>query len=160
MALDNDRRPIQEQDQTHSWPELFGQLILDFTRVLEAEARLMRASIEPTLTSVLEHWAVAVGHGLDRTNRLRIAGRRRHSPAACMASLVAGLRNYRSSDDPHGAVRAVDALKRIHWFEVGLLICSPRLLNPLLVPRSVDSPHRCCPIVPDSLYRRNCVVHN
>jgi hypothetical protein len=56
MALDNDQRAIQEQDQTHSWPELFGQLILDFTRVLEAETRLMRASIEPTLTSVLEHW--------------------------------------------------------------------------------------------------------
>ena len=35
---------------------MFGELILDFTRVLEAEARLMRASIEPTLTSVLEHW--------------------------------------------------------------------------------------------------------
>jgi hypothetical protein len=56
MALDNDQRANQEQDQTRSWPELFGELILDFTRVLEAEARLMRASIEPTLTAVLDHW--------------------------------------------------------------------------------------------------------
>ena len=114
MALDNDQRANQEQDQTHSWPELFGELILDFTRVLEAEARLMRASIEPTLTSVLDHWLWRLVMAYDRTNGLRIAGRRRHSPAACMASLVAGLRHYGSSDDPAGAVRSAHPLKRVH----------------------------------------------
>ena len=56
MAPDNDRRSIREEDQTHSWPGLFAQLVLDFTKVLEAEARLMRASIEPSLTAVLERW--------------------------------------------------------------------------------------------------------
>ncbi len=38
------------------WPGLIGQLILDFTKVLEAEGRLIRASIEPSLSAVLEHW--------------------------------------------------------------------------------------------------------
>jgi hypothetical protein len=56
MELDEDRRALQEEDQNHSWPQLFGQLILDFTKVMEAEARLMRASVEPTMTAVLERW--------------------------------------------------------------------------------------------------------
>ena len=47
---------VPEEHQTPSWPALVGRLILDITRVVEAEARLMRASIEPTLTSVLERW--------------------------------------------------------------------------------------------------------
>jgi hypothetical protein len=61
MAVDEHQDTIHEPrleqpEQPHSWPELFGQLILDFTRILEAEARLMRASIEPSLISVLDHW--------------------------------------------------------------------------------------------------------
>jgi hypothetical protein len=56
MALSNEQHAIPGEAQAYSWPELFGQLVLDFTKVLEAEARLMRASIEPALTSVLEHW--------------------------------------------------------------------------------------------------------
>jgi hypothetical protein len=55
MAL-NEEQPTAQDDQAHSWPQLFGQLILDFTKVLEAEARLMRAGIEPTLNAVLERW--------------------------------------------------------------------------------------------------------
>jgi hypothetical protein len=45
-----------EGEQAQSWPALFGKLILDFSKVLEAEARLMRASIQPTLSAVLERW--------------------------------------------------------------------------------------------------------
>jgi membrane-bound ClpP family serine protease len=56
MVTDNDRQTLQDEVQAQSWPDLFGKLIMDFTKVLEAEARLVRASIEPTLTSVLEHW--------------------------------------------------------------------------------------------------------
>jgi hypothetical protein len=57
MALDDDRLEQRlEGEQPQSWPALFGQLILDFTKVLEAEARLMRASIQPTLSAVLERW--------------------------------------------------------------------------------------------------------
>lgn len=47
---------VPEEQETPSWPALVGRLILDITSVVEAEARLMRASIEPTLTSVLERW--------------------------------------------------------------------------------------------------------
>jgi hypothetical protein len=57
--LPNDNQRIVaevEEHQTPSWPALVGRLILDITGVVEAEARLMRASIEPTLTSVLERW--------------------------------------------------------------------------------------------------------
>jgi hypothetical protein len=56
MELHEDQRAILEQAQRQSWPDLVGQLVMDFTKVLEAEARLMRASIEPSLSSVLEHW--------------------------------------------------------------------------------------------------------
>ncbi|HKD69506.1 MAG TPA: phage holin family protein [Candidatus Binataceae bacterium] len=56
MAPDSNQLSIHEADQPHSWPDLVGKLILDFTRVLEAELRLMRASIEPALTSVLNRW--------------------------------------------------------------------------------------------------------
>jgi hypothetical protein len=56
MALPDEQRAIQAEDQNHSWPGLVGQLILDFTKVLEAEAKLIRASIEPALTAVLDHW--------------------------------------------------------------------------------------------------------
>lgn len=59
MALDDDPRTLREPldgEQVQSWPALFGQLILDFTKVLEAEAQLIRASIRPTLSAVLERW--------------------------------------------------------------------------------------------------------
>ena len=58
MEPDNQRivQEVREEHQNHSWPALVGRLILDITAVVEAEARLMRASIEPTLTSVLERW--------------------------------------------------------------------------------------------------------
>ncbi len=39
-----------------SWPALLSQLIIDFTKVVEAEARLARASIAPSLTNVLNRW--------------------------------------------------------------------------------------------------------
>jgi hypothetical protein len=59
MAPEDDpqrfEQPLQGE-QPQSWPALFGQLILDFTKVLEAEAHLMRASIQPTLSAVLERW--------------------------------------------------------------------------------------------------------
>lgn len=55
---DNQRivQEIPEEHQTPGWPALVARLILDITGVVEAEARLMRASIEPTLTSVLQRW--------------------------------------------------------------------------------------------------------
>jgi VIT1/CCC1 family predicted Fe2+/Mn2+ transporter len=57
MAVpDNDRHLVPAPEPPPSWPDLFGRLIMDFTKVLEAEARLVRASIEPTLSSVLEKW--------------------------------------------------------------------------------------------------------
>ncbi len=61
MALDDSHRPgiperAPEPEHPHGWPELFGKLVLDFTRILEAEARLLRASIQPSLISVLDHW--------------------------------------------------------------------------------------------------------
>jgi hypothetical protein len=56
METRDDRRANRNGDQAQSWPALAAQLILDFTKVLEAEARLMRASLEPSLTAVLEHW--------------------------------------------------------------------------------------------------------
>ncbi len=60
MAINEDphalREPVSEGEQAQSWPALFGKLILDFSKVLEAEARLMRASIQPTLSAVLERW--------------------------------------------------------------------------------------------------------
>jgi hypothetical protein len=59
MELDDNQRIVQEvgeEHQTHTWPALVGRRILDITGVVEAEARLMRASIEPTLTSVLDRW--------------------------------------------------------------------------------------------------------
>ncbi len=56
MELRHDEEAIREADRTPGWPELISHLILDFTKVLEAEGRLIRASIEPSLTAVLEHW--------------------------------------------------------------------------------------------------------
>jgi hypothetical protein len=56
MVPDNDQPTLPVEEHHHSWPDLFGKLIMDFTKVLEAEARLVRASIEPALTSVLDHW--------------------------------------------------------------------------------------------------------
>ena len=60
MEPDNNQqrmvREADQQQQTHSWSALVGQLILDISGVVEAEAQLMRASIEPTLTKVLERW--------------------------------------------------------------------------------------------------------
>ncbi|GEM_PF-6427467 len=59
MALDENPQTAPEavqDEQPQSWPALFGQLVLDFTKVVEAEARLMRASIQPTLSAVLERW--------------------------------------------------------------------------------------------------------
>jgi hypothetical protein len=56
MESNENQRIVEQERDPPSWPALVGRLILDITGVLEAEARLMRASIEPTLTSVLERW--------------------------------------------------------------------------------------------------------
>lgn len=56
MELSNDRGIHPQHHDSHSWPALVAQLIADLTKVLEAEARLVRASIEPTMTAVLNRW--------------------------------------------------------------------------------------------------------
>lgn len=58
MQADENQRVVQKfhEQENPSWSALVGRLILDITGVVEAEARLMRASIEPTLNSVLEQW--------------------------------------------------------------------------------------------------------
>ncbi len=56
MESVNDFRAAPAQAEQHSWPALIAQLIIDFTKVVEAEARLARASIEPSLTRVLNRW--------------------------------------------------------------------------------------------------------
>ena len=50
------RTNARAQAEQQSWPGLLAQLIVDFTKVVEAEARLARASIEPALTRVLNRW--------------------------------------------------------------------------------------------------------
>ena len=56
MEPSEDFRPSRVQADQQSWPGLLAQLIVDFTKVVEAEARLARASIEPALTRVLNRW--------------------------------------------------------------------------------------------------------
>ena len=56
MELSNDRGIHPQQHDSQSWPALVAQLIADLTKVLEAEARLVRVSIEPTMTAVLNRW--------------------------------------------------------------------------------------------------------
>jgi hypothetical protein len=56
MELSNNHATHSEQHDSHSWPALMARLIADLTKVLEAEARLLRASIEPTMTAVLNRW--------------------------------------------------------------------------------------------------------
>jgi hypothetical protein len=56
METSEDFRPARVQADQQSWPGLLAQLIVDFTKVVEAEARLARASIEPALTRVLNRW--------------------------------------------------------------------------------------------------------
>jgi hypothetical protein len=50
------RNSFEPDEEIQSWPGLLAKLFVDFTKVVEAEARLARASIEPTLTAVLDHW--------------------------------------------------------------------------------------------------------
>ena len=57
MAVANHRHQLApDADDSHSWLKLLAQLLVDFTKVVEAEARLARASIEPALTAVLSRW--------------------------------------------------------------------------------------------------------
>ncbi len=56
MKSVDDSRGAREQADQRSWPALLSQLIVNFTKVVEAEARLARASIEPSLTKVLNRW--------------------------------------------------------------------------------------------------------
>jgi hypothetical protein len=53
MESVDDFRAARAQATRHNWPALLAHLIIDFTKVVEAEARLARASIEPSLTRVL-----------------------------------------------------------------------------------------------------------
>jgi hypothetical protein len=46
--------------EVQSWPGLLAKLFVDFTKVVEAEARLVRASIEPTLSAVLDRWLLQI----------------------------------------------------------------------------------------------------
>jgi hypothetical protein len=46
----DDFRAARAQADQRSWPALLAELIIDFTEVVEAEARLASASIEPSLT--------------------------------------------------------------------------------------------------------------
>jgi len=50
MESVDDFRAARAQADQRSWPALLAQLIIDFTEVVEAEARLARASIEPSLS--------------------------------------------------------------------------------------------------------------
>jgi hypothetical protein len=52
MESVDDFRAARAQADHHNWPALLAQLIIDFTQVVQAEARLARASIEPSLTRV------------------------------------------------------------------------------------------------------------
>lgn len=54
-SVDHFRTAGAPADQ-HSWPALLAQLLIDFTKVVQAEARLARASVEPALTRVLNRW--------------------------------------------------------------------------------------------------------
>ena len=56
MKSVDDSRGAREQADQRSWPALLSQLIVNFTKVVEAEARLARVSIEPALTKVLNRW--------------------------------------------------------------------------------------------------------
>ncbi len=56
MTPADGHRPLQEDAHSHSWPHLFGQLIVHFTEVIEAQVRLVGASIVPALTAVLNGW--------------------------------------------------------------------------------------------------------
>jgi Putative Actinobacterial Holin-X, holin superfamily III len=53
-------RARPEEAETSSWPALIGQLIVDFTGVVEAQVRLARASIAPALTEVLNRWLLQI----------------------------------------------------------------------------------------------------
>jgi hypothetical protein len=54
---DNDRHTaVTGERDAQSWPTLLGHVLLDFTRVIEGEARLVRASIAPAMTAVLDRW--------------------------------------------------------------------------------------------------------
>lgn len=51
---------VEPNKEIQSWPGLIAKLFVDFTRVVEAEARLLRASIEPTLSTVLNRWLLQI----------------------------------------------------------------------------------------------------
>jgi uncharacterized membrane protein YqjE len=52
--------PHHQEGETPSWPALIGQLILDFTGLIEAQVHLARASIAPALSEVLNHWLLQI----------------------------------------------------------------------------------------------------
>jgi hypothetical protein len=55
--IDSDQHTVVAGERdAQSWPTLLGHVLLDFTRVIEGEARLLRASVEPTMTAVLDRW--------------------------------------------------------------------------------------------------------
>jgi len=56
----DDRNSVEPSKEIQSWPGLLAKLFVDFTRVVEAEARLLRASIEPTLSTVLDRWLMQI----------------------------------------------------------------------------------------------------
>lgn len=59
--INHDRDVFEPHDEIHnSWPALLAKLIVDFTKVVEAEARVARASVEPILTAVLDHWLLQI----------------------------------------------------------------------------------------------------
>ena len=56
----DERNSVEPNKEIQSWPGLLSKLFVDFTRVVEAEARLLRASIEPTLSTVLDRWLLQI----------------------------------------------------------------------------------------------------
>jgi len=56
----HDRNVFEPHDEIQSWPALLAKLIVDLTKVVEAEARVARASVEPILTAVLDHWLLQI----------------------------------------------------------------------------------------------------
>jgi hypothetical protein len=60
MESIEDRNSVEPNKEVQSWPALLAKLFVDFTRVVEAEARLLRASIEPTLSAVLDRWLLQI----------------------------------------------------------------------------------------------------
>ena len=60
LETNNDRHPIEPEEESQGWPGLLAKLVVDFTKVVEAEARLARASVEPILSAVLERWLLQI----------------------------------------------------------------------------------------------------